>query len=73
MHLLSLIAFFAILVAALAVALVKTCVDLLERGPYEAPFLSDDGLAWRSRGQAEDAELPRPADAWPADRERSAL
>jgi hypothetical protein len=72
MHLHTVNAFLAIVVAALAATLVKTCVDLLDRGPYEAPLLSDDGLAWHRRSPEAADDPAGQAQPWSSDRESSA-
>jgi hypothetical protein len=52
MHILPAIAFIIGDVIVLAVALVGVLRDLLNRGPFAAPLLEDDGPSWPPRYQA---------------------
>ena len=51
MHILWSLALIFGALAILVLGLVGVVHDLLQRGPYEAPLIRDDGLAWPARYQ----------------------
>jgi hypothetical protein len=62
MHIFLSIALVLGAVIILVTGFIRVLYDLLERGPYEAPLLNDDELAWPRPSQEKvplDLDLPR--------------
>ena len=78
MHILTSLLLIVGALTVLVLGLVGVVPDLLERGPYEAPLIKNDRLAWPPRYQSagrssEPEELPasrRFAAAWSCDGDR---
>ncbi len=62
MHILWSVALIVGAMTILVLGLVGVVQDLLQRGPYEAPLIRNDGLAWPARYQGaapQQADIPR--------------
>jgi hypothetical protein len=60
MHILWSLALIVGALTILVLGLVGVVQDLLQRGPYEAPLIRNDGLSWPARYQG---AAPQPAES----------
>jgi hypothetical protein len=63
MHILSSIVLVLGAIIVLVLGLLSVLRDLIERGPYEAPLVEKDALAWPPRYQGAASSAAHPADS----------